>query len=169
MAVRALVVDDQPVIRDILRLRLERLGCVVAEAEHARQGLEVFNSFMPQVVTLDIIMPVVAEYTALDLLRDIRKAAFSTDVVIISSKANQRGFKVSFELEPLHLQPVQIHLGDVASFQARATYPQCAVPVFQVFPGVLQHRFGLERLHERTAQGVYKSARLIFVTDRAEH
>jgi CheY-like chemotaxis protein len=90
MAVRALVVDDQPVIRDILRLRLERLGCVVAEAEHAWQGLEVFNSFMPQVVTLDIIMPVVAEYTALDLLRDIRKAAFSTDVVIISSKANQR-------------------------------------------------------------------------------
>ncbi len=90
MAVRALVVDDQPVIRDILRLRLERLGCVVAEAEHAWQGLAVFNSFAPHVVTLDIIMPVVAEYTALDLLRDIRKAGPNTDVVIISSKANQR-------------------------------------------------------------------------------
>jgi CheY-like chemotaxis protein len=78
------------VIRDILRLRLERLGCVVAEAEHACQGLEVFNSFTPHVVTLDILMPVVAGYTALDLLRDIRKAGPNTDVVIISSKANQR-------------------------------------------------------------------------------
>jgi len=90
MTVRALVVDDQPVIRDILRLRLERLGCVVAEAEHAWQALEVFRGFKPHLVTLDIIMPIVADYTALDLLRDIRKTGPDTDVIVISSKANQR-------------------------------------------------------------------------------
>ncbi len=66
MTVRALVVDDQPVVRGNLRLRLERLGCVVAEAEHAAQGLEVF------------------------LLRDIRRAGGETDVVVISSKTQDR-------------------------------------------------------------------------------
>lgn len=90
MAVKALVVDDQPVIRDILRLRLERLGCQVAEAAHAWQGLELFRSFAPQVVTLDIVMPIVAGYTALDLLRDIRKADTNTDVVVISSRDQRR-------------------------------------------------------------------------------
>jgi CheY-like chemotaxis protein len=90
MAVRALVIDDQPVIRDILRLRFERLGCLVAEAEHASHGLEVFTSFMPHVVTLDIIMPIIGGYTSLELLRDIRKAGPNTDVIVISSKANQR-------------------------------------------------------------------------------
>ena len=90
MAVRALVIDDQPVIRDILRLRFERLGCLVEEAQHASHGLEVFTSFMPHVVTLDIVMPIIAGYTSLELLRDIRKAGPNTDVIVISSKTNQR-------------------------------------------------------------------------------
>lgn len=90
MAVKALVVDDQPVIRDVLRLRLERLGCTVVEAEDASQGLEAFHDFMPHLVTLDIVMPVTAGYTALDLLRDIRRTSAITDVVVISSRAQQR-------------------------------------------------------------------------------
>jgi two-component system, chemotaxis family, chemotaxis protein CheY len=90
MAVKALVVDDQPVIRDVLRLRLERLGCTVAEAENASQGLETFRNFMPDLVTLDIVMPVIAGYTALHLLRDIRKISANTDVVVVSSKAQER-------------------------------------------------------------------------------
>jgi CheY-like chemotaxis protein len=90
MTVRALVVDDQPVVRGNLRLRLERLGCVVAEAEHAAQGLEVFRKFEPNLVTLDLVMPVVNGYTPLALLRDIRRAGGETDVVVISSKTQDR-------------------------------------------------------------------------------
>src|SRR5579864_2965309 len=90
MSVRALVVDDQPVVRGSLRLRLERLGCVVAEAEHAAQGLEIFRRFAPNLVTLDLIMPVVNGYTSLKLLRDIRSASGETDVVVISSKEQDR-------------------------------------------------------------------------------
>jgi CheY-like chemotaxis protein len=84
------VVDDQPVVRGNLRLRLERLGCVVAEAEHAAQGLEVFRKFEPNLVTLDLVMPVVNGYTPLALLRDIRRAGGETDVVVISSKTQDR-------------------------------------------------------------------------------
>ena len=90
MTVRALVVDDQPVVRGNLRLRLERLGCVVAEAEDAAQGLEVFRKFEPNLVTLDLVMPVVNGYTPLALLRDIRRAGGETDVVVISSKTQDR-------------------------------------------------------------------------------
>lgn len=90
MPVRALIVDDQAVIRRHLRLRFARLGCEIAEAENATRGLEVFRSFHPHLVTLDIIMPEVVGFTALDLLRRIRKEDNTTDVVVVSSRADDR-------------------------------------------------------------------------------
>jgi CheY-like chemotaxis protein len=90
MPVRTLIVDDQAVIRSNLRLRFSRLGCQVAEAENALRGLEVFLKFHPQLVTLDIIMPEVDGFTAMDLLRRIRKATNETDVIVISSKNDNR-------------------------------------------------------------------------------
>jgi CheY-like chemotaxis protein len=90
MQVRALVVDDQPVIRSNLRLRLTLLGCEVEEAETAHQALRVFKQSSPQLVTLDILMPIENAYTSLDLLRDIRRISQTTDVVIISSTADDR-------------------------------------------------------------------------------
>jgi len=90
MPVRTLIVDDQAVIRGNLRLRFSRLGCEVAEAENARQGLDVFLKFQPQLVTLDIIMPNIGGFTALDLLRRIRQTSNETDVVVISSKVDNR-------------------------------------------------------------------------------
>lgn len=90
MPVKALVVDDQPVIRGNLRLRLARLGCEVREAENAYEGLTVYQEFMPQIVTLDVVMPVVNGFTAIELLRMIRKSGNQTDVVVISSKLAAR-------------------------------------------------------------------------------
>lgn len=90
MPVRALVVDDQPVIRGNLRLRLARLGCEVREAEHAYKALSVYREFQPQIVTLDIVMPVINGFAAIDLLREIRKSGNQTDVVVISSKLAAR-------------------------------------------------------------------------------
>jgi CheY-like chemotaxis protein len=90
MPVKALVVDDQPVIRGNLRLRLARLGCEVREAENAYEGLTVYQEFMPQIVTLDIVMPVVNGFTAIELLREIRKSGHQTDVVVISSRLSAR-------------------------------------------------------------------------------
>jgi CheY-like chemotaxis protein len=90
MSVRTLIVDDQAVIRRTLRLRFGRLRCEVAEAENALQGSEVLLKFHPRLVTLDIIMPEAGGFTALDLLRRIRQTTDETDVVVISSKGDNR-------------------------------------------------------------------------------
>jgi CheY-like chemotaxis protein len=90
MPVKALIVDDQPVVRGLLRLRLARLGCEVEEAENAYEGLEMFLKFNPHLVTLDVVMPTVGGITALDLLRRIRETGSQTDVVVISSKVENR-------------------------------------------------------------------------------
>jgi CheY-like chemotaxis protein len=85
MAARVLVVDDQPVIRRILRLRFEQIRCEVEEAGSALEGLEVFFKFHPDLITLDIVMPNVGGLTAKDLLERVRKATDETDVIVISS------------------------------------------------------------------------------------
>jgi len=90
MAVRTLIVDDQAVLRGNLRMRFSREGCEVAEAENAFQGWEVFLKFKPHLVTLDIIMPDVEEFTALELLRRIHKTSDETDVIVISSNVVNR-------------------------------------------------------------------------------
>jgi len=90
MPVRALIVDDQAVIRANLRLRFVHMGCEVAEAENALQGWEVFHQFQPHLVTLDIVMPNIGGFTALDLLRKIRETTDETDVIVISSSVENR-------------------------------------------------------------------------------
>jgi two-component system chemotaxis response regulator CheY len=88
--VKVLIVDDQPVIRGSLRLRLTPLGCAVEEAENAAQGLELFERLRPRLVTLDVIMPTIGGYTSLDLMHDIRRIDPETNVVVISSKLDDR-------------------------------------------------------------------------------
>jgi CheY-like chemotaxis protein len=87
---QALTVEDSSIVRKILRARLQRAGWQVIEASNASEGWELFQCLRPQLVTLDIVMPTIAGYTALDLLRDIRKAETEADVVVISSRTDDR-------------------------------------------------------------------------------
>lgn len=54
---RALVIDDDSVVRLLSREVLEQSGWVVDEAENGRLGLEAFVRQCPDLVLLDILMP----------------------------------------------------------------------------------------------------------------
>jgi signal transduction histidine kinase len=53
----ALVVDDDPVLRLLARVALERSGWTVEEAENGREALASFQRLHPDFVLLDIMMP----------------------------------------------------------------------------------------------------------------
>ena len=55
---RVLVVDDDADIRGLLRQLLERAGYEVAEAPDGRGGLRTLYSATPDLVLLDVSMPV---------------------------------------------------------------------------------------------------------------
>jgi signal transduction histidine kinase/CheY-like chemotaxis protein len=57
-SVRALVVDDMATNRDIFSRMLERIGVAVRTAEHGAQALELVRQEMPDILFLDIRMPV---------------------------------------------------------------------------------------------------------------
>jgi signal transduction histidine kinase len=66
-----LVVDDTPDLRDLLTMALERTGefRVVAHAENGQEAVEAARSHGPDLVLLDIAMPVMDGLEALPLVR----------------------------------------------------------------------------------------------------
>jgi CheY-like chemotaxis protein len=54
---RVLLVDDNPSVRRSLRLRLERAGIEVAEAENGRESIGMAPGYRPRVIILDFCMP----------------------------------------------------------------------------------------------------------------
>ena len=52
-----LLVDDEPDIREVLRLALVDFGYRVLEAENGDQALQIFRDLQPPVVLTDIKMP----------------------------------------------------------------------------------------------------------------
>jgi len=70
MAHRVLVVDDLPFMRSLLHDILTDAGMIVAaEAEDGRQALREYLAAEPDIVLLDIAMPVMDGLTALRKLR----------------------------------------------------------------------------------------------------
>ncbi|SEO22289.1 Response regulator receiver domain-containing protein [Actinacidiphila rubida] len=54
---RVLVVDDNKVIRQLIRVNLELEGFEVVTAGDGAECLEIVHSVCPDVVTLDVVMP----------------------------------------------------------------------------------------------------------------
>ena len=53
----ALVIDDDPTVRESLEILLEHYGFQVAVARNGRQGIAAFRTLAPDVVLTDIMMP----------------------------------------------------------------------------------------------------------------
>ena len=86
MSVPALIIDDSPFARKILRHHLTKLGFkVVGEAETAAQGLKLFRDLKPKLVTLDVMMPERDGIDSLAALRTMRKEAPDIAVVVVVS------------------------------------------------------------------------------------
>ena len=53
----ALIVDDEPMARTLLRLMLVRAGFNVSEAEDGFDALEKVQTSQPDIILLDVMMP----------------------------------------------------------------------------------------------------------------
>ncbi|HQY89351.1 MAG TPA: response regulator, partial [Tepidisphaeraceae bacterium] len=81
---RVLVVDDEKNIRLMLRNALETDGYEVIEAENGKQALDELEGFRPDVVLLDLSMPVMDGMRFLGELREL-DAADRPAVVVLTA------------------------------------------------------------------------------------
>ena len=68
---KILVIDDEDDVRTLLEVRLQRAGYDVVTAPDGREGLRLFYGVRPDLVILDIAMPVMDGWQVLERLREV--------------------------------------------------------------------------------------------------
>jgi len=82
-AIRALVVDDEPMLADMLRMALRSEGWDTRVANDGQTALKSAREIPPDVVVLDIMMP---GLDGLTVLRRLREAGNDCPVLLLTAK-----------------------------------------------------------------------------------
>ena len=84
-----LIVDDDPRVREYVRVNLEMEGYAVREASSAEEGLAVLEEVSPDLVLLDVMMPEVDGWEMLRRLQE-RHGVGAIPVVMFSGKVEEQ-------------------------------------------------------------------------------
>lgn len=80
---KVLIVDDALFMRQSLRIMLEKNDYkVVGEAVNGQQGLEMYKTLLPDIVTMDITMPIM---DGLEALKGIKNYYPTAKIVMITA------------------------------------------------------------------------------------
>lgn len=82
MPKKILIVEDEANIRELLRLYLEREGYTVLEAENGVEGIKKWKSEKPDMLLLDVMMPVMDGWA---VCREIR-AESDVPIIMLTAK-----------------------------------------------------------------------------------
>jgi len=83
---KILIVDDEAILLELLRTKVNREGFTVIEAHDGAEGLEKALTERPDLILLDIIMP---KMDGITVLKNLRKDPWGKNVpVIILSNLN---------------------------------------------------------------------------------
>jgi two-component system, chemotaxis family, chemotaxis protein CheY len=97
---RVLIVDDDDLIREALQIALQDAGIAVRTAEHGKAALDTLDTWPPDLILLDLMMPVMDGWAFREAQR-ARPAAASIPVIVFSAA---RGLTESAEsLRPVRL------------------------------------------------------------------
>jgi signal transduction histidine kinase len=113
-----LLVDDEPDIREVLRLSLVDFGYRVHEAENGDQALRIFRDVQPPVVLTDIKMP---GMDGIQLLQKIKHENPETEIIMITGHGDMdlavRSLK--YEATDFIVKPINVDVMEIALRRAK--------------------------------------------------
>lgn len=78
---KLLIVDDHTGVSGVIRATAETLGFECRTVSHPQEALAAFQSFQPDVLLLDMMMP---EKDGIDVLEEILRTDIDTKFILIS-------------------------------------------------------------------------------------
>jgi DNA-binding response OmpR family regulator len=91
---RVLVVDDEPMVREVVTAYLERDGCKVTVADSGRAALEALRVSPPDLVVLDVMLP---ELDGLSVLTQLRRSS-DVPVILLTARTEEPDRVLGLEL-----------------------------------------------------------------------
>lgn len=85
MLPKVLLVEDDEVIREIYAMKFELEGFSVAAAENGQIGLKMVDEFQPEVILLDMMMPVMG---GLEFMRELKSRLDNLPEIIVFSNVS---------------------------------------------------------------------------------
>tara|TARA_B110000046_G_C13025907_1_gene414092 strand:+ start:4867 stop:6012 length:1146 start_codon:yes stop_codon:yes gene_type:complete len=108
---KILAIDDQKLVLIPLEIRLKELGYEIITETSASKGIELFDSFKPDLVIVDINMPEISGIEIVKYIREKRKS--NTLIMVLSGNTDDDIISKAFDLgaddymkKPLSLQEV---------------------------------------------------------------
>ena len=98
MSKKVLIVEDDANIAELLHLYLEKEGFESQVAKDGGKGIELFRAFQPDLVLLDIMLPIMDGWSVLKKIREGDK----TPVIMLTAKGETEDRK-STRLNSSHI------------------------------------------------------------------
>jgi two-component system, OmpR family, response regulator len=83
---KILIVDDDPSIREILSTQLTRLNFQTAAAANGKEAVELFKSEKPDLVLMDMMMPVMDGLVACQKIRALEKTGARVPILFLTAR-----------------------------------------------------------------------------------
>ena len=85
---KVLTIDDEAMIRKVLSIQLERLGCLPLQAGNGADGEFMALETVPDLILLDIMMP---DQDGFQTCRNLRQKGFTGTIVMVSALSPEVG------------------------------------------------------------------------------
>jgi CheY-like chemotaxis protein len=97
-----LTIDDDAVMREMLRRTLEKEGWVVAEADNGQAGLEQITVQRPDIILLDLMMPTMDGFDFVAALRQ-QETSRTIPIVVVTAKelSREEGQRLNSHVEKI--------------------------------------------------------------------
>lgn len=105
MQFKAVIIDDEPNLREVIMIKVGKLDSdikIVGEASNAKEGFELIRSAKPDIVFLDITMP---NETGLEMLKRFDKIDF--EVIFVTGHSNYGIDALKLDATDYLLKPIK--------------------------------------------------------------
>jgi len=98
-SIKVLIVEDELSILTAISGKIKEIGWQPLEAKNGEEGLKLYSAEKPNIILLDLIMPVMDGIT---MLKELKKLKNKTPVLVFSNLSDKEKVAEALELGSFH-------------------------------------------------------------------